>query len=166
MRSIACFAFLLTACATVPPTPPVPALQSASAAVRSWGVTLHEWNVDAAGHVEHKSGQKVGGDRTDVMIETRRFTLTAPQQTQLAAAVTRVESILATPEGCDERLTDGPYGTFTWDRGGKPNKLDFDGNCVRGRNYELVSAIFAADGLVDAIAKTLQPVERHPLAAN
>lgn len=169
MRSILCLAFLLTGCATVSAPvapPPPPALVSAGASLKSWGATLHEWTMDAAGNVEHTSGQKVGRDRTDVTIETRRFTLTPAQQAQLAAAVTRVETVLATPEGCEEHLTDGPYGTFKWDRGGKPNKLDYDGNCVRGRDYELVSAIFAADGVVDDLAKTLKPTETHPLAAN
>lgn len=163
MRSIICLALLLTGCATVTPSPPPPSLVSAGTVVRSWGTTLHEWTVDASGRVEHTSGQKVGADRTDVMIETRRFSLTSPQRAQLAAAVTKVESILATPEGCDEYLTDGPYGTFRWNHGDKANELPFNGNCVRGRDYELVSAIFAADGIVHDLAKALPPTETHPL---
>jgi hypothetical protein len=133
--------------------------------VKSWGVTLRRWTMDEAGHVEHTSGLKVGGNRTDMVIEIRRLTLTPAQRAAVAEAVTKVESVLAEPEQCDERLTDGPYGTFSWDRGAQPNKLPFDGNCVRGRDYRLVSAIFAADAIVDDAAKATQPVERHPLAA-
>lgn len=165
MRSILCLAFLLSACAHVAPTGgPTPiALKSVGGEVKSWGATLRRWTVDGSGRVEHISGENVGGNRTDVVIETRRLTLTQAQRVALAQAVSKVEAVLETPEYCDEKLTDGPYGTFQWDRGNGVNKLPFDGNCVRGRDYDLVSAIFAADHIVDDAAKATQPVERHPL---
>jgi hypothetical protein len=144
--------------------PAAPALESAGATVKSWGATLRDWKVDAAGHVEHVSGERVGGDRTDIIIETRRLTLSAAQMQQLATAVGRVETILAQPEQCSQRLTDGPYGTFRWNRGSGEVALPFDGNCVEGRDYQLVSAIFAADAIVDEAAKAVEPVEKHPLA--
>ena len=165
MRSILCLAFLLSACApagAATSARPV-ALKSVGGEVKSWGATLRRWTVDEAGRVEHTSGEKVGADRTDVVIETRRLTLTKAQRAALAEAVGKVEAVLQTPAHCDEKLTDGPYGTFQWDRGSGVNKLPFDGNCVRGRDYDLVSAIFAADQIVDDAAKATQPVERHPL---
>jgi hypothetical protein len=165
MRSILCLAFLLSACAPASAVTSTQAagLKSVGGEVKSWGVTLRRWTVDEAGRVEHTSGEKVGGDRADVMIETRRLTLTKAQRAALVEAVGKVEAVLQTPEHCDEKLTDGPYGTFQWDRGSGVNKLPFDGNCVRGRDYDLVSAIFAADQIVDDAAKATQPVERHPL---
>ena len=165
LAGLACIA--LAACATSarePVAPAAPALVSAGATVKSWGATLRDWKVDAAGHVEHISGERVGADRTDMIIETRRLTLSPAQMQKLAAAVGRVETILQQPEHCDQKLTDGPYGTFRWNRGKGEQALPFDGNCVEGRDYQLVSAIFAADKIVDEAAKAVQPVERHPLA--
>ena len=136
MRSILCLAFLLSACVPVAQaSSPAPlALKSVGGEVKSWGATLRRWTVDEAGRVEHTSGEKVGGNRTDVVIETRRLTLTSAQLAALAQAVTKVEAVLDTPEQCDEKLTDGPYGIFDWDRGAGLQKLPFDGNCVRGRD--------------------------------
>lgn len=170
MRSIACLAFLLAGCATAPapvaptPPPPVPTLQSASFVVKSWGATLHQWTMDSTGRVEHTSGERVGGDRSDVMIEVRRLTLTAAQQAALADALAKVEAVVAEPENCEQQITDGPYGTVRWDRGGHPNEVPFSGNCVQGRDSRLVGAIFDADQIVDRAAKATQPVDRHPLA--
>jgi hypothetical protein len=165
MRLIVCFALLLAGCAPAAPVgSSAPAsLKSAAGEVKSWGATLRRWTVDEAGRVEHVSGEKVGGNRTDIMIETRRTTLSRAQQDELAAAIGKVEAVLHIPEHCDQMLTDGPYGTLQWDRGDGVNKLPFNGNCVRGRDYDLVSAIFAADQIVDDAAKATDPVERHPL---
>ena len=170
MRLLAGLAWMAVAsCATAPKeaaAPAAPALVSAGATVKSWGATLREWKVDAAGHVEHVSGERVGANRTDVVIETRRLALSPEQMGELAAAVTRVETILQQPEQCSQQLTDGPYGTFRWDRGHGEQSLPYNGNCVQGRDYELVSAIFAADKVVDEAAKAVQPTESHPLAGH
>jgi len=161
---IACAA--LASCAGVPTqaaTPSQTPLKSAGATVRSWGATLRDWKIDAAGHIEHRSGERVGGNRTDVVIETRRLTLSAGQMKALSDAVARVEAVLQQPEQCSQFVTDGPYGTFRWDRGDGEQALPFSGNCMEGRDYQLVSAIFAADKLVDDAAKAVEPAERHPL---
>ena len=133
--------------------------------MKSWGATLRDWKVDSVGNVEHVSGERAGADRTDVVIETRRLKLSAQQMRELATAVERVETIMKTPEHCSERLTDGPYGTFKWDSGAGVKSLPIDANCVRGRDYELVSAIFAADKVVDDAAKLVEPAERRTLDA-
>ena len=169
MRLIACLAATaLSACASVSASPaePVPAtsLVSAGAEVKSWGATLRKWTVDSEGRVEHTSGEKVGANRADIVIEVRRLTLAAADRAKIADAIARVEAILATPEHCDERLTDGPYGNFSWNAGSGEQAIKFDGNCVKGRDYELTSAIFAADKVVDDAAKAVEPVERRPLA--
>ena len=163
---LACVALASGTGAVAKPARMVPALVAAGATVKSWGATLRDWKVDAAGHVEHVSGERPGANRMDIVIETRRLTLSRPQMRALAAAVTRVESILRKPEQCTERVTDGPYGSFRWDRGKGQQSLPFDGNCMKGRDYDLASAIFAADEIVDKAAKKVEPVERHPLVAN
>ena len=168
MRLIACLAVtMLTACASVPASQPAPApatrLISAGAEVKSWGATLRQWTIDSEGRVEHTSGEKVGANRNDIIIEVRRLTLSADGRQKLADAVQRVETVLATPEQCDEQLTDGPYGSFRWNSGRGEQTLKFDGNCMKGRDYELASAIFAADKIVDDAAKAVGPAERRPL---
>jgi hypothetical protein len=158
--------FLLS-CAPAPAADQVqaaPKLRSVGAEVKSWGVTLRSWTVDAAGHVEHSSGGRPGMQPSSITIEVRRFTLAPSKSAGLTAAVARVEAVLARPEHCDQKLTDGPYGTFSWDEGAGPQTLRFDGNCVNGRDAELAEAIFAADKIVDDAAKAVEPVERRPYA--
>lgn len=155
------------ACAPAPATEaarPQPKPQSVGAEVKSWGVTLRNWAVDAEGRVEHSSGGRPGQPPADTVIEVRRLVLPAETRVKLDEAVQRVKAVLATPEHCDERLTDGPYGTFTWDEGAGQQQLKFDGNCVKGRDAELSEAIFAADKIVDDAAKATEPVDRHPAA--
>lgn len=141
-----------------------PKLQSVGAEVKSWGTTLRSWTVDADGRVEHSSGGRPGKAPAETVIEVRRLVLPASARLQLDEAVERVKSVLATPEHCDERLTDGPYGNFSWDEGAGQQQLKFDGNCVKGRDAELSEAIFAADKIVDDAAKATEPVDRHPAA--
>ena len=170
MRLIACLAIVaLSSCASVPANPPVPEaprLVSAAAEVKSWGATLRSWTVDEAGRVEHISGERPGLRPADVTIEIRRLTLSDAERARLAAAVEKVEAILPTPEQCDEQLTDGLYGSFRWDKGEGPKDIKLDANCVKGRDADLMGAVFAADQIVDDAAKAVEPAERRPLSAN
>ena len=162
---VALGALLVFACAPAPAidaAPAKPKLHSVGAEVKSWGVTLRKWTVDADGRVEHSSGGRPGKAPADTVIEVRRQVLSAETRMKLDEAVQRVKSVLATPEHCDEQLTDGPYGTFTWDEGAGQQQLKFDGNCVKGRDAKLSEAIFAADEIVDDAAKGAEPVDRHP----
>ncbi len=168
MRLIACAAAIaLSSCASVAPGDPVapgPKLLSASAEVKSWGATLRSWMIDEAGRVEHISGERPGVPPASVTIEVRRLTLSEADRARLAAAVEKVEAILPTPEQCDERMTDGAYGTFRWDKGAGAKELKLDANCVKGRDAELMGAVFEADKIVDDAAKAVAPAERRPLA--
>jgi hypothetical protein len=167
MRFVLCLAgAILASCAQSPAVEAeshAPRLQSAGGELKSWGATLHHWTMDADGKVEHTSGERVGGNRTDVVIETRRFTLSPEQRLALDNAVQRVELIIGRPEGCENQMTDGPYGTLRWSKGGEESVLPFSGNCVKGRDYDLASAVMAADAIVDDIAKAVPAAERHPL---
>ena len=170
MRLFACFALgLLASCATAPTpavdvsaAPTAPALVSVGAEVKSWGVTLRQWAVNADGQVEFSSGGQPGKDPATVTIEVRRFALAASARRELAAVVQRVEQELAKPEQCDQSLTDGPYGKFRWDWGKGEQELPFSANCVKGRDAQLADAVFAADKIVEDAAKAVQPVEQHP----
>jgi len=162
---VALGALLVFACAPVPEIEAAlakPKLQSVGAEVKSWGVMLRKWTVDAEGRVEHTSGGRPGQAPADTTIDVRRLVLPAASRVQLAEAIERVKAVLATPEHCDERLTDGPYGTFSWDEGAGAQQLKIDGNCVKGRDAQLSEAIFAVDKIVDDAAKATEPVERHP----
>jgi len=178
MRSVIAVAMLLLA-SCAPQPAPIPSAQvetaqnvqhlpsgigEISGEVKSWGATLRRWKVDGAGNVEHTSGEKVGANRDDIMIEVRRTRLSPAELASLRETVSRVKAVLAEPEQCDEMLTDGPYGTFRWYEGEKLMELPFSANCMKGRDYRLASAIFAADEIVDEAAKATQPVDRHPLA--
>ncbi|MFL6733085.1 MAG: hypothetical protein ACJ8EY_00120 [Sphingomicrobium sp.] len=150
----------LGACAPVQ-TQAAPAgapLNGVSVEVKSWGATLRKWSVDASGNVEHVKSEQIGSDRGHYNLLTRRLTLSPEQRSALNAAVVQVETQLALPEGCENMLTDGPYGTITWNRGTE-QKLPFSANCMKGRDYDLASAIFAADELVDDASLATQPVE-------
>ncbi|GAA4757845.1 hypothetical protein GCM10023264_27540 [Sphingomonas daechungensis] len=137
-------------------------LQSVAADVKSWGVTLRSWSVDADGRVEFSSGGQPGKDPANTTIEFRRLTLTPAAREELAAAVVRIREVLAQPEHCDLRRTDGPYGTFRWNDGSGEQSLPFDGNCEKGRDAELGAAVFAADRIVEDAAKAVAPVETRP----
>jgi hypothetical protein len=161
----------LAACAPAPsstfqPAAPQPALKSAGAEVKSWGVTLRQWSVDQAGRVEHVSGGRVGVNPADLVLEVRRFELPAASRQALADAVMRVQAVLAAPEHCDLSMTDGPYGSFRWNYGEKEEVLPFSANCVKGRDHELAEAIFAADRIVDDAADTAPVVEKRPYGAD
>ena len=167
MRRLACIAsVLLTACAATPAPivaePAAPALVSVGAEVKSWGVTLRQWDVNADGQVEFTSGGRPGANPATVTIEVRRFALGRGARHDLSLAVHRVELELAKSEQCDQSVTDGPYGKFRWDWGKGQQELPFTANCVKGRDAALANAIFAADKIVEDAAMTVQPVERRP----
>jgi hypothetical protein len=98
-----------------------------------------------------------------VTIETRRFTLSAKQRRAFEAAVDKVERVLARPPGCENQMTDAPYGSLRWVKGKEKIDVPFSGNCVKGRDFDLAVAIFAADAMIDKAAVALRPVERHRL---
>ena len=155
----------LVSCATAQSSEPVrsePKLRSVGAEVKSWGVTLRSWSVDAEGRVEHLSGGKPGANPADVVIEVRRLVLPQGSRRELETRVEAVRTVLSAPEHCDQQMTDGAYGTFRWDEGAGEQKLPFSANCVKGRDANLAEAIFAADKIVDDAAKAVEPVERRP----
>ena len=170
MRKFVCLAAALVAgCAPVTasePGPPPSALKSAGAEVKSWGVTLREWNMDAEGRVEHVSGGRVGVPPADITLEVRRFALSAANRQALADAAVRVQAVLAKPEHCDLMMTDGPYGQFRWNFGAKEEALPFSANCVKGRDHDLAEAVFAADRIVDDAAKSAPVAEKRPYKAD
>jgi hypothetical protein len=59
-----------------------------------------------------------------------------------------VETEAARPEGCDERVTDGPYGQLDWTADGKVTSVKWDANCMKGRDADLGAAISAVDKVV------------------
>jgi hypothetical protein len=122
--------------------------------------------VDEAGRVEHVSGGRVGVNPADLVLEVRRFVLPPAERIALAKAVEGVQAVLATPEHCDLKMTDGPYGSFRWSYGAKEEVLPFSANCVKGRDHELAEAIFAADGIVDDAAKAVAVTEKRPYKAD
>ncbi len=156
---------LLTSCASTPAEPAkaaAPAIAQVGAEVKSWGVTLRQWTVDASGNVEHSSGGGPGVDLSKVVVEVRRTKLSQAQLDAVRGAIGRVKTILAQPEHCDQMMTDGPYGNFRWSEGGKTQDLKFSANCVAGRDAHLATAIFDADEIVTKAARLTQPVERRP----
>ena len=166
MRKFVCLAAaLLAACAPVAvsePGPPPATLKSAGAEVKSWGVTLREWSMDAEGRVEHVSGGRVGVPPADIVLEVRRFSLSSTNRQALADAAVRVQAVLAQPEHCDLMMTDGPYGQFRWNLGAKEEVLPFSANCVKGRDHELAEAVFSADRIVDDAAKSAPVTDKRP----
>ena len=170
MRKFVCLAAaLVAACAPVTasePGPPPSALKSAGAEVKSWGVTMREWSMDAEGRVEHVSGGQVGVPPAEITLEVRRFTLSPANRQALADAAIRVQVVLTRPEHCDLIRTDGPYGSFRWNFGAKEEVLPFSADCVEGRDHELAEAIFAADRIVDDAAKSAPVTEKRPYKAD
>jgi hypothetical protein len=133
--------------------------------MKSWGRLLHQWTLDEAGRVEHlQNPAPFSGDSHQLLI--RRVTLQAPERQALSAAIDRVESELARPEGCAMRMTDGPYGELSWTGLDRVEKLPWNANCTEGRDADLSRAVTAADKIVDDAAMRTQPVERRPIEAS
>ncbi|QIK79536.1 hypothetical protein G7077_12095 [Sphingomonas piscis] len=165
MRLIGLAALCLASCTAAPvadpPPSPASSIGEVSAEVNSWGVTLREWTVEGDGAVKHVSGLKVGVDPNGTMLETRRLRLTPEQLGEVRTAIASLKAALSEPEGCNEKRTDGPYGTFTWVQNGTRQAVRFSANCVAGRDSRVASAIFHADRIVDDAAKATEAVERH-----
>ena len=113
---------------------------------KSWGKDLVRWELNAPNLLEHV--KTIDPFAPKQVIETRRAQLNAMQLTALAAAIARVETEAARPEGCDERVTDGPYGQLDWTADGKVTSVKWDANCMKGRDADLGAAISAVDKVV------------------
>ena len=117
---------------------------------KSWGKDLVRWELSAPNLVEHV--KTVGPFAPKQVIETRRAQLSAAQLTALNAAIVQVATESARPEGCDERVTDGPYGQLEWTRDGTVTSVKWDANCLKGRDADLGAAINAVDKIVSDAA--------------
>ena len=130
---------------------------------KSWGKDLARWEYNAPNLVEHV--KTIDPFAPKNVIETRRTQLSAAQLSALAAAISRVETESARPEGCDERVTDGPYGQLEWTRDDKVTSVKWDANCMKGRDADLGAAISAVDKIVTDAA-TAAPVAESREVAN
>ena len=154
-----------TGCATnslATQAPEPPGISHAAFEKKSWGKDLARWELSAPNLVEHV--KTVGPFAPRQVIETRRAQLSAAQLTALAAAIVQVETESARPEGCDERVTDGPYGALQWTRDEKVTSVKWDANCMKGRDADLGAAISAVDKIVSDAAMATPVTESREVA--
>jgi hypothetical protein len=126
---------------------------------KSWGRDLELWVFRVPFSVEHL--KTVDPFAAKPVHEVRQAKLNTAQLRALASAIARVEAESARPEGCEERVTDGPYGKLEWFRDEKTVSVKWDANCLKGRDADLRAAVGAADKIVREAAMATPVVERR-----
>jgi len=126
---------------------------------KSWGRFIGGWHFKAPFFVEHLKTIDAFAEKP--VIEVRQAKLGPAQLRALATEIAKVEEASAKPEGCDERVTDGPYGKLEWLHEGTTASVKWDANCLKGRDADLRAAISAVDKIITDAAMATPVTERR-----